>query len=373
MRYPEFLKENGSVGFIAPSFGCVQEPYNTLFNNTISKIEAKGHKTVLGPNCRLEVGQGKSNTAEECGKEVNDFFVNDRSDVIISCGGGETMCEDLPFIDFDKIKQASPKWYMGYSDNTNLTFMLNILCDTASIYGPCAGSFGMEADPEYVRDAWELINGNKLTFHNYDYWYLEPKMCGIELPVGAKKFQVDSEDEYMLGLNECELEVVNINDKDYISMPYKQRLFIGEKEVKEISLSGRLIGGCLDCLANIVGTKFDKVNDFVEKYKEDGIVWFLEACDLNVMSIRRALWQLENAGWFKYTKGFMFGRPLHYNDTFGDFDRIDAVVGILGKLNVPIILDMDLGHLSPAIPIVSGAVGNICAMDNDFTIDYQLI
>lgn len=52
-------------------------------------------------------------------------------------------------------------------------------------------------------------------------------------------------------------------------------------------MEGRLLGGCLDCLVNLVGTGYDKVAAFVEKYKEDGIIWFLESCDLNVFSIAR--------------------------------------------------------------------------------------
>ena len=27
MRYPEFLKQNGTIGFVAPSFGCATQPY----------------------------------------------------------------------------------------------------------------------------------------------------------------------------------------------------------------------------------------------------------------------------------------------------------------------------------------------------------
>lgn len=45
------------------------------------------------------------------------------------------MCEDLDYVDFERVKEADPKWYMGYSDNTNFTFLLTTLCDTASIYG----------------------------------------------------------------------------------------------------------------------------------------------------------------------------------------------------------------------------------------------
>ena len=53
-------------------------------------------------------------------------------------------------------------------------------------------------------------------------------------------------------------------------------------------MEGRLIGGCMDVLTLFLGTEFDGVKAFAEKYQKDGILWFLEACDLNPMGIRRA-------------------------------------------------------------------------------------
>ncbi|MBR6160215.1 MAG: LD-carboxypeptidase, partial [Lachnospiraceae bacterium] len=141
MRYPEFLKTGGRIGFIAPSFGCAVEPYRSDFEESLKWFEGQGYKTVPGPNCFLDEGTGISNTPELCAGEANDFFTNDKSDVIISCGGGELMCQILPFVDFEAIASAAPKWFMGYSDNTNLTFTLNTLCDTASIYSVCASKF----------------------------------------------------------------------------------------------------------------------------------------------------------------------------------------------------------------------------------------
>ena len=29
MRYPLFLQDEGTIGFVAPSFGCATEPYRT--------------------------------------------------------------------------------------------------------------------------------------------------------------------------------------------------------------------------------------------------------------------------------------------------------------------------------------------------------
>lgn len=39
MRYPEFLSRGGTIGFVAPSFGCATEPYKTAFGMTIKRFE----------------------------------------------------------------------------------------------------------------------------------------------------------------------------------------------------------------------------------------------------------------------------------------------------------------------------------------------
>lgn len=33
MRYPEFLKDRGTIGFVAPSMGCTTEPYRSAFDS----------------------------------------------------------------------------------------------------------------------------------------------------------------------------------------------------------------------------------------------------------------------------------------------------------------------------------------------------
>ena len=39
MRYPDFLRDNGTIGFVAPSFGCVGDPYESAFNNALETFE----------------------------------------------------------------------------------------------------------------------------------------------------------------------------------------------------------------------------------------------------------------------------------------------------------------------------------------------
>lgn len=338
MNYPEFLKKNGAIGFVAPSFGCNTEPYKTAFNHALDNFRRLGYRTELGPNCYKGEGIGISNTPELCGQELTEGYCSKTSDILISCGGGELMCEDLDYVDFERLRNAKPKWFMGYSDNTNLTYLLPTLCDTASVYGPCASAFGMEPWHKSLRDALEILTGEKREISGYEAW---------------EKESLKSE--------ENPLQPYHVTEKRKI------RCFPD----KDMIVEGRLLGGCMDCLVNLLGTKFDKTAAFVEKYKKDGIIWFLEACDLNVMSIRRAMWQMEHAGWFQYAKGFIIGRPLQYGTEIMGLDQYEAVLGVIRKYQVPVLMDVDLGHLPPMMPIVCGAGAIVAVNGNDIRIQYR--
>ena len=341
MRYPEFLNNNGTIGFVAPSFGCSTEPYRSCFDSALDKFKKMGYKLDLAPNCYADEGVGISSTPQKCGAELTQYYCSENNDVLISCGGGELMCEILDFVDFEKVKAAVPKWFMGYSDNTNFTFLLTTLCDTASIYGPCASSFGMEVWHESLSDAFSVLQGKKLILSGYDLW---------------EKESFRDEANPLVPYNTTEERILHTLPKDGI-----------------VDMSGRLLGGCMDCLVNLTGTEFDRVSEFAEKYKDDGIIWFLEVCDLNTMSIRRALWQMEHAGWFKYVKGFIFGRPLCFGESCCGLNQYDAVTGILSKYNVPIIMDADIGHLPPKMPLICGSFSSVRAAANDIRIDMKLV
>lgn len=356
MRYPKFLPENGTIGFVAPSFGCASEPYLSAFKHAQDRFTERGYKLLLGPNCYVEKGIGISNSPKACADELTEGYTDSASDVIISCGGGEMMCEILEHVDFNAIKKAPPKWYMGYSDNTNFTFLLNTLCDTASIYGPCVSSFGMEPWHASITDAFDLLCGKKETegvhtVKGYEKWEKE-SLKSPENPYAP--YQV-TEPSILHGY---------IGDGNYMDEH--------TKEVESFSMKGRLIGGCLDCLINLCGTQFDQVKQFVENYKEDGILWFLEACDLNVMGIRRALWELQQAGWFQYTKGFLIGRPMHFHEDMMGLDQYKAVYDILSRYQVPILMDVDLGHISPMTPVISGSLATVNYKDNTWELQMEL-
>lgn len=349
MRYPEFLKQNGRIGFVAPSFGCAIEPYHTAFQNALQKWEKMGYGTHLGPNCFASSGIGISNDPKLCGQELNDWYCSRENDIIISCGGGELMCEVVPYMDFDRMKQAKPKWYMGFSDNTNFTFLSAILLDTAAIYGPCAAAFGMEPWHASIQDAWDLLCGRIDTVTGYSLWEKE----------GLK-----DEEHPLLPYHVTEPVVL----KKYLCQGGEAVEVTDAAQVIEIE--GRLIGGCMDILQMYPGTPYDKVKDFNEKYKEDGFIWFLEACDLNIMSVRRAIWQMKQAGWFEHLKGFLIGRPLCFGEEAFGIDQYRAVTDLLSEYHVPIIMDLDIGHLAPMMPMICGSTAKVTVKGNDVAIQY---
>ena len=62
---------------------------------------------------------------------------------------------------------------MGYSDNTNFTYLSATICDTAAIYGPCAAAFGMEPWHPAIEDAYDLLRGTKNQVSGYELWEKE--------------------------------------------------------------------------------------------------------------------------------------------------------------------------------------------------------
>lgn len=340
MRYPEFLKENDTIGFVSPSFGCAIEPYKSAFGEACANFEKMGYRIDVGPNCYKTDGIGISTNPADCGSELMDYYTSDNNNCLISCGGGELMCETMDYVDFDRIKISKPKWYMGYSDNTNMTFLLTTLCDVAAVYGPCAATFGMKPWHPALNDAMDVLAGRKMKLTNYPKW---------------------------------EKEGLKNEENPYAPYNVTEDTVIKTFPDKDIEMSGRLVGGCLDCLVNLAGTKYDKVSEFADKYADDGIIWFLEACDLNVMSIRRAMWKLDRSDWFKNVRGFIIGRPYVHGQEMMGLDQYEAVMGIIGKYNVPVIMDADIGHLPPMMPLVTGAVANVTASTGSLEVEMKYI
>lgn len=326
------ITENMTISLIAPSFGCTTEPYKTRLETAIKKFRENGHKIIEGKNIFLNQGIVSSNTPLERAEEFMQAYT-EVSDIVISVGGGELMNEILPYLDFERIKALPPKWFMGFSDNTNLTFTLTTLANVVTIYGPNFPSFYPKREILDNRDALRILKGEK-NFKGYAKYEL---------------ISYDKEKHPLCSLNLTEPKIIK---------PYNY--------VKPFN--GIMLGGCLDVLVNLCGTKYDQVKEFV---KDKKIIWFLEACDLNPLQIRRAIFELKEAGWFTNAVGFLFGRPLCHDTEILGVNKYNAVTDLLADLNLPILFDVDLGHLAPSMPIKCGAMARVSYKNNNLYINYK--
>ena len=344
-----FLPDGGTIGFVAPSFGGATEPYKTTFDNALRQFRERGFTLVLGPNCYRADGIGISAPPAECAAELTEMFGREDIDVLMACGGGEMMCETIGCVDWDKIRAAKPKLLMGYSDITNFIFPYVTACGGYGIYGPSAAAFGMEPWHASIGHALDLLQGRIDTVSSYDSWQ------GIE--DGLK------DEEHPLAPYNC-LQTAGMRK-------YIKGTTGVEQTAGTLSFEGRLVGGCLDCLQVLCGTPYADPVGYAEAHKDEGIVWVLESCDLNVFSIRRALWQLREAGWFANVKGFLIGRPLCYGQEMMGLDQYRAVIDILGDLGAPIVMDADIGHLPPQMPLLMGSLASVTA-DEKLTITMKM-
>lgn len=363
VRRPDYIKPGDTIGITAPSFGAATEPYSIAIDLSEDNLKKHGFNIIEGDTARKGDGIGISTDPKVAAKELVEFYKRDDIAAIITAGGGELMCETISNVDFEELKECKPKWFMGYSDNTNFVFPLVTISNTQAIYGPCISEFSKVWE-ETENDAISLLEGTKKSFDGYKR-FVEPNVPSADEITekeshNSPKVYTAQDIKAPYGYN-ADRELVTFINKD------------GKLErdaATEVQMEGVLLGGCLDILVNICGTRFDKVKEFKEQHKD--IVWIFEACELNTMSIRRSLWNLKEAGWLDGAKGFIIGRPESaWKQNLMGCDQYNAVTGALADIGAPIVMDVEIGHVDPMMPVVMGAEAVITVKGNELNITYK--
>lgn len=327
MVYPRKINKDSRIGVTAPSDGHNKEVDFKRLDNAISNFKDRGLFVVETKSVRTS-DKGRSADKATRVKELESLYLDNSIDAIIASSGGDFLVEILPHIDFNIIKD-NPKWFQGFSDNTALSFVITTNYDIATIYSDNFSTFGMEEWHVSLCENIDVLMGEDYIQRSFDMY----------------------QDGYFERITGKEGFLLN-------ERSYWRNLLYGNFEEDNISLEGRCLVACLDVLLNLVGTRFDKTKEFIEKYKNDGIIWCLESYNLSSEALTRGLWQLKEAGWFKYAKGFVFGRPAMFS-SYTNTTYDEAVLSVLGEFNLPIILDADIGHKQPQFTMINGAIAKI--------------
>lgn len=337
MYYPKFIKKDSLIGVPSPSGGSRDEFRVNRYKNAIKRMESLGYKLEVSKNLYNNY-RGRSASASSRAKEINDMFSSKDIDMIFCATGGDFLVEILSYVDFDLLKN-NPKLVVGFSDPTGLLFPITTKYDITTIYGHNLSTLGMERLYRSEEEFLEIIKGNIIEQNSYDL-YEENRL------------------ETVTGL-----EGYNLTEKVYWK----------ELNNKEVNVSGRIIGGCFDIIAELSGTKYDGVKEFNNRYKEDGIIWYFDNCDISMEETIRILWKLNELDYFKYTKAIIFGR-FGTNTTCYDYDVKSCLEdSVISKLNIPIIYDADISHKHPTLTIINGSIATIKVKDGKANISFKLI
>ena len=132
MKYPDFLKKGDGIAVTAISDGIVEEKKLLKYENAIKNIENMGFRFCETENVR-QSKNGRSSSASERAKQFMKVWEDENVASIIGAAGGDFACEMLDELDFETLKNAKPKWFQGFSDSTNLGFVLTTNLEIATI------------------------------------------------------------------------------------------------------------------------------------------------------------------------------------------------------------------------------------------------
>ncbi len=323
MNYPEKLKKGDLIGICAPSEGISEEEKIKKLEKAEAQLVQLGYRVIETESVRLEE-KGRSCSAKQRAEEFMGLWENEEVKLILCAAGGDFLCEMLDYLDFDKINQSKPKWIQGYSDITGLSFLFNTILDIPTMYCQTVKDYAMKPLFRNLTDSLEILSGNEIVQESFKLYEKE-------------------------GFPE---EVQNSNYLYNLTEKVEWKNIVGGNKIE---IQGRALGGCLDCIRCFIGTKYDNIKNYIEKHKKEGIIWFLECFEMTTPDLLRILWQMKNAEYFKDCNGIIFGRPLFIRNDYNiDFNQ--TVKDAIGDLNIPIICDADIGHVSPQFATVNGAI-----------------
>jgi muramoyltetrapeptide carboxypeptidase len=333
IQYPRPLKVGDRIAVTAPSSG-VQERFHILLHKARERVTQAGYSVIEGETIWTQ-NKAASAPKEKRAEELLKFLSDDSISAIIPPWGGQFLIDILPLIDWDKLRSLPPKWILGYSDTSTLTFTYTLNTGYASAHG---------------------TNYCELSAPNWDP--LTRRWTEVLATEAGESVVQYSSQMYQ---SSWEQAFKNPGTGYYLDTPTEWKVLNKKHQhAHKVTVSGRLLGGCIETLVSLVGTPYAPVHEFIKNYASEGVVWYLESAESTAAQIYRALWTMKENGWFHHANGVLIGRPGNYSDT-QNFGLVDALHGIFDPLDIPVIFDADIGHVPPQLILVNGSLTTVTA------------
>lgn len=285
--------------------------------------------------------------AAERARELTAMLTDPAIAAVVPPWGGELAVEILPHVDFEAIAAAEPSWVVGYSDISTVLLPLTLLAGVATIHGQnlMDAPYRLPAEVRSWREvaglsvemsvSQEAVAVHRSAAAGFDRWEDDPTVSAYTLDEPGGRWEL---------------------------------LAPGGK----VEVTGRVIGGCIETVSVLAGTEYGNLPAFARDYaREEGLIVYLEAAEDAALNIARSLWRMRLAGWFEDARAILIGRT-HAPNSPG-FTQRDAVQSALGDLQIPIVLDVDCGHVVPQLALINGAVARVIVDGSGGRIQQQLV
>ncbi|MEV7241691.1 S66 peptidase family protein [Streptomyces sp. NPDC093248] len=323
VRYPRPLRPGDRIGVTSPSSGVAKEHRGRL-DVAIRDLEARGHEVVVG-RC-MDGSTHVSAPAAERAAELTGMLTDPAIRAVVPPWGGETAIDLLPLLDFEAIARAEPTWVVGWSDISTIITPLTLLTGVATVHGN------------------NLMDTPYRTPEGLLSW-----LDVVTAPQGRPLAQTPPGRHRSTGWDDYGVHP-GIRDLTLDTAGSWTRL----DGTGDVDVEGRLIGGCIETLVNLAGTRLLDTRSFAAG---DDLLVYVEACEDNAYSICRNLHGMRLAGFFDRAAAVLVGRTKAPDGR--TLTQHEAVLDALGPLGVPIIADVECGHVPPYLALVNGARGRV--------------
>lgn len=310
---PQVLKAGDTVGVITPSTGVTDPERRNTVERTVRHF---GLEPKWGKNVGRRAGY-TGGSVEQRLEDLHAMFADGAVKAVLIIGGGYSAGHLLDRIDYQLIK-ANPKIFVGYSDITALHLAIHRMTGLITFHGPML-----------------LAAFTDFTQRIYRKALFEPRPLGV---------------------------LTNPEESNPLRPAHTLR------PVRSGKAHGRLIGGNLSLVCATMGTPFE--------IDTRGRILFLEDIGEQPYQIDRMLTQLRLAGKLDQAAGVIWGEcsdcgPRDFRPSFVEstFTTPEVVDRILGKLAIPVLSGLTIGHTADQLTLPVGVMAEMDADKGTLTVE----
>lgn len=275
IRFPQPLRPGDRIGVTSPSSG-VGERFRPRLDFVLADLRRRGYDVVVGA---CMDGSGLlSAPVEERAVELTAMLTDPGIRAVVPPWGGELAIDLLRNLDFAKIAEADPAWFVGYSDISTLLLALTTRTGVATLHGQNLMYTPMTRPPGILH--WLDVAGagpGAVLEQRAPMHHQKPGFYPIvEHP-----------------------ELV----EPHLDQPGSWRLL--DPGAGAVRVAGRLIGGCLETMICLAGTPFGDVSAFAERFAPEGLIVYVEVAEHAAADAARELMGLRLAGWFDHANAIL--------------------------------------------------------------------